>query len=400
IFCMCGESDPLTGVWRAVLSSSGGELPFILEISAGDEHQYAAVVRNGDEALPFSRVERSGSKVTFIFEHYDSIIEGELDPSGLVMTGEWSKRSRGERRSVMNFTARRGRNYRFTPLERAEEIDTGAEDISGDWTAYFGENPETHSHAVFHQEQDGRVTGTFMTTTGDYRFLEGTIERGVLRLSVFDGVHAYLFEAEVGGDGVMNGQFWSGMSGPVPWTATKGGKDLPDPYSLTHLTNKEKKFRFSFPGVDGVVVSDDDERFEGKALLVYIFGTWCPNCNDEAPLLVELYNEYNDRGLEVIGLANEYAGDFEKDSETVRKFSARYDITWPILIVGPADKRRTQEALSDLDRVLAYPTTIFIDRSGEVYKIHTGFTGPGTGKYYEQLKMDFRQNIEEILANK
>jgi len=69
-----------------------------------------------------------------------------------------------------------------------------------------------------------------------------------------------------------------------------------------------------------------------------------------------------------------------------------------LLIVGIADKKKTAAALSDLNRVISYPTTIFMDRQGKVQKIHTGFNGPGTGKYYTKLYNEFTRFIEKILG--
>lgn len=48
--------------------------------------------------------------------------------------------------------------------------------------------------------------------------------------------------------------------------------------------------------------------------------------------------------------------------------------------------------------VLAFPTTIFVDRAGAVRRIHTGFNGPGTGSYYTQFVEEFNQQKEELLA--
>jgi hypothetical protein len=51
-----------------------------------------------------------------------------------------------------------------------------------------------------------------------------------------------------------------------------------------------------------------------------------------------------------------------------------------------------------LDKVLAFPTTIFIDRQGKVRRIHTGFSGPGTGKYYQEFVEEFNQFTDKLLG--
>ncbi|MFC1555467.1 redoxin family protein [candidate division KSB1 bacterium] len=372
-------------------------MPFHTDVSEDGSGHLNGVVRNGEERLPFSSVKLKGDSIYFVFEHYDSILRGTVSGDRKNISGIWTRRSMGDQRTTMKFSAKKDNPARFELIDESYMPQGIMENISGEWITYFGEDPENHSQAIFEQDDNGIVTGTFLTDVGDFRYLEGTYEKGVLRLSVFDGAHAFLFAGAVDSDGKMTGKFFSRNSAGIDWTATRGSKAMPDPYTLTKLTNNERKFRFSFPDVDGNIVSNEDERFSGKASLVYIFGTWCPNCNDEVQLLVELNKKYHDRGLEIVGLANEFSDDFEKDSEIVKTYMKKYSVTWPMLVVGVANKRRTQELLPDLDRVLSYPTTVFIDRQGKVFKIHTGFTGPGTGEHHIKLVEEFNKNIEAIL---
>ncbi len=120
-------------------------------------------------------------------------------------------------------------------------------------------------------------------------------------------------------------------------------------------------------------------------------------CHDAGELLAELYSEYHPRGLEMVGLASEFADDFETDAEMVRRYALKYGIEWPLLLMGPADKKATAAALSALDRVLAYPTFLLVGRDGSVQKVYTGFSGPGTGSHHTELRRQFREIIEEIL---
>ncbi len=270
-------------------------------------------------------------------------------------------------------------------------------DISGEWGVEFGEDGDT-TPALGSFEQNGNiVTGTFLTPTGDYRFLEGKYSNGVLKLSCFDGAHAFLFTAKVDEDGKMIGDFYSRNIHVNVFTAEKGTGNLPDAYELTKLLRDDNKFPFEFPDLSGKLITNRDSEFQDKPLILVIYGSWCPNCNDEAQLLVELYKEYHDKGLEILGLANEFTGDFKKDSDIVSKYVKKYGIEWPQLIVGMANKSKTTESLKHFNKIISYPTTVFIDRQGNVKKIHTGFTGPATGKYYEELKEDFHSIIKSIL---
>ena len=173
---------------------------------------------------------------------------------------------------------------------------------------------------------------------------------------------------------------------------------LPDAWTQVGLTGDSGDFHFEFPDLEGSPVSLQDSRFRGKVVLVNVFGSWCPNCNDEAPLLAEWHRRYRDAGLEIVGLAYEFTGEPERDREQVRRFAARYGIEYPLLLAGISDKTAAGATLPDLTAVLSYPTTLFIDRQGKVRRIHSGFTGPGTGDHYARLVAEFEGLIESLLA--
>jgi thiol-disulfide isomerase/thioredoxin len=153
-----------------------------------------------------------------------------------------------------------------------------------------------------------------------------------------------------------------------------------------------------YTGLDGSAVSLADERFAGKPKLLVAFGTWCPNCNDEAALLRELDQRYRDRGLAIVGLGFELSGERQRDLEQLRRFQARHGIEYPLLLAGVADKERASESLPLLERVRAYPTTIFVGADGTVQAVHQGFAGPATGAEHAALCRDFERRIEALLA--
>ena len=388
----------VAGTWRAVLQSPGGELPFTLEI----QDDLSASIRNGDEVTPLSGVQQEGGDILLEFSWYDSEITARLEDSNR-MSGIWRK-TVPDGNSTLPFTAVRGRTDRFrSPTDVG--IEPGAADltdISGSWSTVFtDEDGNETARGEFAQDSNGRVIGTFLTATGDYRFLEGSYESGVLRLSTFDGAHAFLFQAMAREDGTLAGDFWSRDSYHATWTAellTGEETILPDAWEEVGLTNQEGRFSFTFPDLEGNPVSLTDERFQGKVVLVNIFGSWCPNCNDEAPFLAEWHQRYGPQGLEVVGLAYEFTGDPDRDRRVVKSFAERYGIDYPILLAGTSDKEDAAATLPDLTAVLAYPTTLFIGRDGKVEKIHSGFSGPGTGAHHERLITELEDTIESLLA--
>ena len=96
------NAKPIDGMWRAVLTSPGGELPFALRFEHG-----GAVVVNGTEHVPVSGVIVDGARVTIRFDWYDSAIRAEVAQDGNVMNGVWT-RTVPSRTARMAFHATRG----------------------------------------------------------------------------------------------------------------------------------------------------------------------------------------------------------------------------------------------------------------------------------------------------
>ena len=91
-------------------------------------------------------------------------------------------------------------------------------------------------------------------------------------------------------------------------------------------------------------------------------------------------------------------GDFERAAAATRKFRDGLGITYPMLIAGTAGMDDAATKLPQLTGVFAYPTTIFVDRAGEVRKISAGFSGPATGLRYDQLVAEWTAVLETLLA--
>lgn len=399
-----GTDAQLPGTWRAVLSSPGGELPFSLVIRDGDKHLVASAV-NGSEEAPFSSVDQQGDRVRLRIDWYDSEIDARLAADGRHLDGSWRKTVPGGL-SELPFHALKGDDRRFLPPAGPGPRPAVAgvpSTVAGTWSAVFTDEGGSQ-RAVGEFEQEGHhVTGTFLTPTGDYRYLEGDLHDGALRLSTFDGAHAFLFRAHLQPDGSLSGDFWSRDSYHATWNAhriepTELHTELPDPFGLVHLTNPEGRFHFDLQDLQGNRVASSDPRFRGKVVLVNLFGSWCPNCNDEAPLLARWYERWHDQGLEIVGLAFEATGDADRDRRFVAKYAAHHGLHYPLLLAGISDKEQAAAVLPDLDAVVAFPTTIFIGRSGRVRRIHSGFEGPGTGEHYQELVGELETLIERLLA--
>ncbi len=379
------------GNWRAVLDVPGGELPFQLKLIR-EEQNLSAYLVNGGEEVPIQTVSTNGDSVMLMLPAFNSTIRAQINQKQL--SGNLTLIKSGGVPQVIPFRATLGEAYRFFPGKKAVETD-----FSGRWAVTFRDDDGTASEAVGEFQQKGsRLFGTFLTPTGDYRFLEGDVRDKSLYLSCFDGAHAFLFKAKLGEDGQLTGDFWSGTAWHESWIAHRDEKaQLPDAFSLTHLKPGFDRFTFSFPDLNGNAVSLDDPKYRGKVVIVTLAGSWCPNCHDEAKFLSKFYKDYRDKGVEIIGLMYEHYGEFDKAAKQVRRFRKKFDIQYDLLIAGISKKTAAAQTLPALNHVLSFPTTIFIDRNGNVRKIHTGFSGPGTGEHFEQFKHEFYTLIDLLI---
>jgi thiol-disulfide isomerase/thioredoxin len=387
------------GIWRGVLTNSAGkDLPFnfMLSDSAG---MPVMAVMNGDERLKVTYIKMNGDSVFIKMPLFDSEFRLKIvnDERNTVqyLKGRWIKHL-GTTDARMEFLARPGANWRF--FKSAPEPTVN---VTGRWLAIFGDGDSRDTTVGEFKQTGSHVTGTFLTTSGDYRYLEGAVAGDSLYLSTFDGGHAFIFTAKVDGQTMTDGKMYSGYSGLDRWSAVRNeNAKLPDAYSLTYLKPGYKTIAFTFKDLDGKPVSLSDARFKNKVIIIQIMGSWCPNCMDETAFITGgYYQKYHPKGVEVIGLAYERTTDFAKSQHTLQQLKDHFNITYPLLITGYTPGRGDpQKSLPMLADFKGFPTTIIIDKSGNVRKIHTGFSGPGTGEYYTRFVDEFEKLTDDLLA--
>lgn len=285
---------------------SKGELPFTFEVvyKEGSQEDFHIEFINGEERIIVDDIivgrDLKTAKDTILidFPVYDSYIKAIYEEN--IMEGEWIVRNRDN--YSIPFVARHGQNHRFTTLRKEPKLD-----LTGKWETTFEIGTEDEYKAIGEFQQNGnKLTGTFLTETGDYRFLEGTVQENKIYLSVFDGSHAFLFEAKITEEETLIGSFRSGTHYRTTWEAKRNPDfKLKDEGELTFLNEGYDKVNFSFPNTKGEMVSLDDDRYRGKVKIVNIFGTWCPNCRDEAKFLKEYLDAHPNHDLEVVSLAFE-----------------------------------------------------------------------------------------------
>lgn len=386
--CSKTSTPKLTeGKYRAVLKvKDNEELPFTFDV----QNDSTFVIYNAEEKIVVDEIAYKGDSITIQTPVFEGYITAKINENSL--EGEFIKPSLDR---IVPFSASKNSNRFIT--EKNTQVN-----ISGNWETVFSKNTDSSyvAKGIFNQTGN-KVTGTFRTTTGDYRYLEGVIDNDTLLLSTFDGAHAFLFKAKVT-DSIMNGYFYSGNHWKEPFTAKLNPTyELPKEEELTYLKEGYNSFNFSFPDTKGRLTSIFDEQFDNKVVVVQIMGTWCPNCLDESKFLVKYLKENPNTDLQVVALAFEVAKTREIAYQRINRLKERVGIEYPILLAqfgNAASKTKALEKLPMLNKISAYPTTIFIDKNKNVRKIHTGFNGPATGEKYNVFVKDFEKFVAELLA--
>jgi len=393
--CTPGKHPLREGPWTVELDLSTATLPFNLDFRQDSLGRDFVVVQNGEEEIIASDVMVTHDSLRIRMPLFDSEFLG-MHTSDSVISGVWFNYLKGDDYRVP-FIARSGGRSRF-PRQSAD----AALRFSGSWRVVFspGTTGAYNSIGEFHAETDGSITGTFMTETGDYRYLAGAAHGDSLQLSCFDGSHAFLFAARAQGD-TLFGNFWSGIHWQEPWVAVRNDSyRLRDPDSLSFLREGYDRVEFRFPDTDGIERSPSDTGFIGRPLLVHIMGSWCPNCMDETVLLREMHDKYANDGLRIMAIAFEKHSDPSRAMAGLRRFKSALRVPYPILYAGSASKEEATSKLPFLQRLISYPTCIFIDRQGRVLRIRTGFYGPGTGHHYAEYKRGLDEYINHLVNAK
>lgn len=381
---------------RAFEEVTEGELPFQFEVGYDQNEKIFIEIINGEERIRVEDIQfgrdrtRARDTLRINFPVYDSYITGYFQER--FIKGKWVVNYREN--YAVPFKAEFGRDYRFTQLKKTPLLD-----LTGKWEVTFGLNEEEPYKAIGEFVHTGnRLVGTFLTETGDHRFLEGTVQDNKLYLSCFDGSHAYLYEGKINPDSTLTGIYRSGIHYRTLWEAKRNPSfQLVHPDSLTFLNDQSAPFNFSFENPEGQLVSLSDETYNGKIKIIQVLGTWCPNCLDETKYLMEYLQKNPSNDLKIIGLAFERYREKEKAMAAIQRYKTKLNVDYEILLAGYMNKKEAAERLPMLNKIVSYPTMIILDRKNRVRKIHTGFNGPATSQFVN-FQRDFEGLIRSMLA--
>ncbi|MFI5152486.1 MAG: peroxiredoxin family protein [Chitinophagales bacterium] len=379
----------------AIQRNDGYQIPFIL-LSGKRKGKQVWVIKNGKEEIELKNLPSSTDSIIVEFPVFESQLHmGQIHEGSY--QGLWFKGAPG------GFNTQKISVYTSVRKRFSEQLNAPKYNVKGRWSVVFKRPDNSARPAVAEFNQDGNyLTGSFLTPSGDYRYLEGIVSGDSLKLSTFDGSHAFYFQAKINGeDEITNGLYCSGTAHTETWTAKRNEHAvLPFQRSTDQFSEDERQLSFSFPDLDGQSVSLKDDRFKGKVVIIQLMGSWCSNCMDETAFLSDYYQKNRNKGIEMIGLAYEYSTDFERSKKSLSKFKQRFNIQYPLLITGASagDSLRMEKTLPRLSAFTAIPTTLFIAKDGTVKKIHAGFYGPGSGKDHEDEIREFDQTVRILLA--
>jgi peroxiredoxin len=375
-------AQSLNGLWDATVQVNGLDIPFRMEFSS-QATAATGTFFNGEERLSSTSGRFEDGALNLSFDYYAAKLEASLKDG--VLQGTYTRADR-----PYPFQARR-----FVPSPLTE-ADVPA--IAGLWEVGVKSTKGESAWRLIVRQSGPEVTAAILRVDGDTGTLAGTYHDGKFVLSHFSGARPLLLEVTPQPDGTLKVV----QNGKDEMTAVRSAdaraKGLPqptDPSRHTSVKDPTEPLRFSAPDLDGHMVSNTDARFRNKVVIVAIGGSWCPNCHDEAPFLVELYRQYHSRGLEIVALSFEEAEQLNNPTR-LRAFIKRYGIQYPVLLAGQQSDLNAK--LPQAVNLNAWPTTFFLGRDGRVRSVHAGFAGAASGEFHRQLKEEVNGLVERLLA--
>jgi thiol-disulfide isomerase/thioredoxin len=419
----CGSAaalaaDNVQGRWDAQLVRGDNIIPFRLDISGSGATLKGTLYDGFRPYEDTTTASFNDGKLILNIEHYLTTITATFQDGKLV--GNVVAQNR-ENRADYDFVAAR---HADSPAATAN-----VPAIAGSWEIPL-DTPTSKGEKAFRfivEQKGAEVAASILRVDGDTGAYSGTYKDGKWVLSHYDGSRPGVIEVTPTADGALDilqrvdrpqqaaanttarEKSYGGEAVPDGRYAPKltayraevaRAKGLPEPANyLTHTTARDpkEKFTFNFPDVEDKLVSSDDPRFKGKVVLAIVTGTWCPNCHDEAQYLVQLDKKYRGKGLAIVAL------DFEEVEQQaslsrVHAFVKQYGVKYPYLIAGaPAEMWEKVPQLTNLN---TWPATVFVGRDGTVRAVHSGFASPASGQFHAQLKKEFTERIEQLLAER
>jgi thiol-disulfide isomerase/thioredoxin len=380
------RAQQLDGRWEGTVVVNKIEIPFEFEI-VGNGPELQASFFDGDIKVTSTSGQREQDNVRLAFDQYGTRVDAVLKDGRL--EGSYNRGTRGA-------------PYPFSAQRSADAPSAGASapDIGGEWRIPRESNKGEQSWRFLVKQNGNDVSAAILRIDGDTGALTGSFRDGKFVISHFSGARPLLLEITPGADGsldILQNKQTQMVAYRLDDARARAVGEPTDPMAHTRAKDPNAVFTFSFPDLDGRMVSNTDERFQNKVLMISMTGSWCPNCHDEAPFLTELYKKYRGEGLEIIAFAFEEA-DQLKDPVRLKAFMKNFGIEYPVVLAGIPDE--LAEKVPQAENLNAFPTTIFVGRDGRIKSIHAGFASKATGDIYAKGKEEITAIVEGLLAQK
>ena len=119
-------------------------------------------------------------------------------------------------------------------------------------------------------------------------------------------------------------------------------------------------------------------QYKGQVVMVNFWATWCGPCQQEMPLLDQMYKKYKPAGFTLIGV------NVDKEAPAVKDLMARKPVSFPVLL-DPANQ------VSKAYHVDEMPSSVLIDRKGEIRYIHRGYRPGDENEYQDRIRQLIRE---------
>lgn len=388
-------NSTINGNWLGAIvldpKEKGMDVPFNMSITAIKGKPSAIAVKTASDNISIMEIESQGDSILFKMPVFISEITFKQKGDSLV--GRYYPRGRGKGVSY-KFYALQGVTERFPWFNEAPMAN-----VTGRWKYIVNPNtPNADTLVAEFKQQGSKFTGAILDPTGDMRFLEGKIAGSKFYMSGFDGGRASIFTADVASNGSLtNGKMMTSPANKPSWIAIKDDNaKIAESKDIIKVKAGITNFKFSVKDMNGKTFTSDDPSLKGKVVIVQASGSWCPNCLDETRLFQSLYEKYHSKGLEVISIMFE-ENDLESSKYRIQRFVSQTGAKYSFYYAGSRSKKNKDEVLYPFEGVVAFPTTVFIDKKGEIRTVHTGFSGPGTGRHYDELVKEVTALIEALI---
>lgn len=381
------SKDFPTGYWRLELHLSKAKVPFLIKL---DKHSktYSGSIFNGKETISLDGIKQTLTGIVIPIQDYEITMELHWPKKGKLK----GQLIRHNKNPILKFSisGEHGMRERFT-----EKLQPTTINLTGNWSVdLIDENGGIEKGILTFEQNKNKFNGSILTPTGDYRYMEGRVYGNEFIAASFDGVFNYLLKGKINGNRI-EAYLLSNSKTKISGERNPNAK-LPNAYQQTQID----KIQFSFPDLSGNNISLSHKRFLNRPVIIQLFGSWCPNCIDEMNYLIPWYNKNHSRNIEIIALAFERSLTLKDSKIQLLKIQKKKNLPYTLLLAGATSSDRPQDKLPGLKNFISFPTTIFLNKKHQVVKVHAGFTGPGTGDFFEKWKIEFEQTVTEILEEK